>query len=82
MKTQVLDQLEIDQLKKYQLDTNTLINNLGLIEYKIQSLLLDKEELKKLILELKASEKNILSQLQNKYGEGEINLDKGEFISL
>jgi hypothetical protein len=81
MTTKVLTQEEVTQLKFVREKRIQLTENFGVVELRIQELNsqkeIFKEELKKLIQE----ESNLGKTLQQKYGDGSIDLDKGEFIS-
>lgn len=78
----VLTEEEIKELKSYQNDYNNLITDLGLVELQLINLNWKKEELLFKIKELNKSEKEIGNKLQGKYGDGTIDLEKGEFISV
>lgn len=81
MTTKVLTPEEIELLKSIQTKQNDLIQNLGIVEYKIQLLELDKQVLKAEIQKQVDLESSLGKQLQEKYGDGTIDLEKGEFIS-
>ena len=78
METKVLEQEEIQAIKDLQLKREQLLADFGFIEMKIQELELQKESLINFLVELKNSEVKISNELQAKYGEGTIDLDKGE----
>ena len=80
MENKVLTQEEIQQLKDLREKNSQLVEQFGFIEYELQSLLLQKEELNNSLKEVKSLETTLGKQLQNKYGNGTINLEKGEFI--
>jgi uncharacterized protein YaaN involved in tellurite resistance len=82
MEKQVLTQEEIQSLKTIQSLQNSLINSLGLLEYRIQVLELEKQKLKQQLQTQLKEEEQIGNQLQQKYGDGNINLEKGEFIPI
>jgi len=81
MTTKVLTQEEISQLKSVREKRVQLVEGFGVLESRIQELNLQKElfkeELKKLIQE----ETSLGQTLQQKYGDGSIDLEKGEFIA-
>lgn len=81
MTTKVLTQDEISQLKNTREKRIQLVEGFGVLESRIQELNIQKElykeELKKLIQE----ETSLGQTLQQKYGDGSIDLEKGEFIS-
>jgi len=78
METKVLTQEEITNLKEIQNKRFELTEKFGFLEiqYETQKQLLSKE-----LLELLKREEQAGTQLQQKYGDGSINLEKGEFIS-
>lgn len=80
MKTIKLQQEEIQQIKQFQQKSQQLIQQLGLVEYQIQKLLLEKKHLNDTLKQLIVDEKQLAIQLQDKYGEGSIDLEKEEFI--
>ena len=63
------------------METN-LINKFGVIEYQFQMLAQQKQELIQELLKQKQLEDQIGKELQQKYGDGSIDLEKGEFIGL
>jgi hypothetical protein len=82
MEKQQLTQDEINDLSKLQLETQNLILKLGQLEYEFQTL--DKIK-KELIVEfgaLKNKEQNLTLHLQQKYGDGNIDLKTGEITPL
>ena len=82
MEKQVLTQEEIQSLKNIQSNQSLLIEQLGLLEYKIQILELEKQKLKQTLQKQLEEEELIGKQLQQKYGDGSIDLEKGEFIPV
>jgi hypothetical protein len=80
MNNKVLTQEEIQQLKNIREQNTQLVEQFGFVEYQIQSLCLQKEELNKNLKEIKLLEISLGKQLQDKYGDGTINLEKGEFV--
>tara|TARA_R110000868_G_scaffold257168_4_gene514282 strand:- start:1133 stop:1384 length:252 start_codon:yes stop_codon:yes gene_type:complete len=82
MENKVLTQEELKSLKDIQFNQQSLLNTFGDIEYKIQILELDKQNLKQQLQIQLEEEAKIGKQLQEKYGNGNINLEKGEFIPV
>ncbi len=80
MEKQVLTQEEIQSLKNIQNNQLLLIEQLGALEYRIQILELEKQKLKQTLQNQLETEEQIGKQLQQKYGDGNIDLEKGEFI--
>ena len=81
MTTQVLTQEELQSIKEVQNKRRDLMEQFGVIELTIQELEIQKQELRTELQTLKLKEIEVGSTLQNKYGEGTINVEKGEFIS-
>jgi hypothetical protein len=82
MEKQVLTQEEIQSIKNIQNNQSLLIEQLGILEYKIQILELEKQKLKQTLQNQIETEEQIGKQLQQKYGDGNIDLEKGEFIPV
>ena len=76
-----LEPQEIQSLKQIQESRLQLIEQFGIIELRMQELVLQKELLKEKLKQIKQEEVTIGETLQQKYGEGSINLESGEFIS-
>jgi chaperonin cofactor prefoldin len=70
---------EVEKLKTLQSQEVNLINQLGQLEYQIQTLMLQKDNLKQQISTLQKESSAIGKQLQDKYGEGTIDVSSGEF---
>jgi stress response protein YsnF len=81
MTTKVLTPEEIQTLKAVQEKRFQLTDKFGIVELRIQELELQKENLKEDLKKLRQEEITIGESLQKKYGDGSINLEKGEFIS-
>jgi hypothetical protein len=77
-----LTQEEIDTLKSIQEANNNLMVNFGQLEMTFQSLQLQKENLVGTLASLKNKETEIGTQLQEKYGNGNINIETGEFTKI
>jgi hypothetical protein len=82
MEKQVLTQEEIQSLKNIQSNQSLLIEQLGLLEYRILVLEKEKQKLKQTLQNQIETEEQIGKQLQQKYGDGSIDLEKGEFIPV
>jgi stress response protein YsnF len=70
---------ETKKLKVIQDNEANLITQFGQLEYQIQSLNLQKENLKNNITKLQTESSNFGKELQDKYGEGTIDVTTGEF---
>ena len=82
MKIKVLTQEEITQLQNIQQERYSVIDKFGTIEIQFQELESAKQKLKLEYEQLKQKEEILGKQLQTKYGDGTINLEKGEFIPV
>jgi hypothetical protein len=81
METKVLTQEEIQSLKSIREKYVQLTEQFGVIELRFQELDLQKEYLKDELKKLRQEEIKTGEALQQKYGDGTINLEKGEFTS-
>lgn len=81
METKVLEQEEIQQIKNIQQERSSIIEQFGIIEFNIQELEQQKQQLKISLINLKQREVELGQTLQEKYGDGTINIEKGEFTS-
>jgi len=82
METKVLTQEEIQSLKTLQENQSSLVAALGDLEYQLYILESRKQFLKNEITKQVESEIKIGKELQEKYGEGNIDLEKGEFTPV
>ena len=80
MEKVLLEKNELDTIKEIQQTEIDLVDQFGRIEFQVQTLLLQKEELKQEITKLKIASNKLGEQLQQKYGDGNINIETGEFI--
>jgi len=78
METKVLTQEEINDLKEIQNKRIQLAEQFGVLEISYET---QKQSLLYQLNQVLQEEEKIGSQLQEKYGDGTINLDKGEFTS-
>lgn len=81
METKVLTQEEIQQLKSVQEKRAKFIEQFGVLEMHTQEINIQKEFLKEEFKKHQQEEIKISETLQQKYGNGSIDLTKGEFIS-
>jgi hypothetical protein len=79
MEKQILSQEELSKLKWLQEKNLELNAKLGSIEYQVQNLLLDKQEVVKELEGYRVRQTQISQELQDKYGDGYINIETGEF---
>ena len=82
MEKQVLTQEEIQSLKNIQNNQALLIEQLGILEYRILVLETEKQKLKQTLQNQLEEEEKLGKHLQQKYGDGNIDLEKGEFIPV
>jgi hypothetical protein len=82
MEKTVLTTDELQSLKSFQSTRSQIINDFGIIEFQIQELKTQKEMLVKALANLKVEENKVSQELQEKYGEGNIDLTSGEFVSV
>ena len=80
MENQKLTTEEIHRILKVQQDTNDIVVELGQVELALYNLQIRKEGIKLRLDELRKEELSLGQELTNKYGDGSINLDSGEFI--
>jgi stress response protein YsnF len=81
MTTQVLTPEELLKVQSLQSKRDQLTIDFGYIEFQIQELELKKESLVDALIQLKNQEIQIGKEVSEKYGEGSINITKGEFTS-
>jgi hypothetical protein len=81
METKVLTQEEILELKSIRSLRTELIEQFGILELRIQEFMLQKEMLTEELKKLRQKEIELGEALQQKYGDGSIDLEKGEFTS-
>tara|TARA_R100001460_G_scaffold64023_1_gene104161 strand:+ start:1322 stop:1576 length:255 start_codon:yes stop_codon:yes gene_type:complete len=74
-----LPQEELDFIKQLQTDQQNLITQFGTIEYQIQLLELQKEQLIESLNELRGRELTTGNKLTKKYGNGTLDLESGTF---
>ena len=81
MTTQVITPEELTQVQSLQSRRDQLTIDIGYIEFQIQELELKKESLIVALTQLKNEEIQVGKEISEKYGEGSINITKGEFTS-
>tara|TARA_R110002167_G_scaffold41726_2_gene127416 strand:+ start:1734 stop:1985 length:252 start_codon:yes stop_codon:yes gene_type:complete len=82
MKQVLLETKELDTIKEIQQTEFDLINQLGSIEYQIQALSIQKDNLKQEIIKLQSKSNKFGDSLRLKYGDGNINIETGEFTKI
>jgi stress response protein YsnF len=81
MTTQVITPEELQKIQSLQSKRDQLTIDFGYTEYQIQELELKKESLIDALTQLKNEEIQVGKIISEKYGEGSINITKGEFTS-
>lgn len=80
MEKKVLTQEEIDKIKKLKDQFEDLTITAGNVEIQIMNLQLQKDQIKSNLQQLQQQEKVIAQELEEKYGDGTISLESGEFL--
>lgn len=75
-----LPQEEINNLLQLQQAQQNIVTQFGQIEYQLQLLEIQKDQLIEVLTELKQKETVLGEKLTEKYGNGTINLESGTFI--
>ena len=79
MEKQFITEEEKARFENLRKTEEQIIIGLGQIEYQIQSLELNKEDYITQLSQLKQDQTQIGQELTEKYGDGNVNLDTGEF---
>ena len=74
-----LSQEEVQTLNQLQSDQQTLVNSFGEVEMQIQLAEIKKDSLVEALTSLKNKEVEVGKMLQDKYGNGTIDLESGIF---
>ena len=74
-----LSKEELDSIKQLQQQQENLITKFGTLEYQIQLLELQKDQLVESIGKLQQDESKIGTELTQKYGNGTVDLNSGTF---
>ena len=82
MEKVLLKKEELDTIKEIQQTELNLVDQLGSIEYQIQTLRLQKDNLRQEIIKLQTKSQKFGDDLQQKYGDGNINIETGEFTKI
>jgi hypothetical protein len=76
----VLTKEEIETLSQLQQQQNDLVFGLGQVEYQISFLNKQKDDIKTQLNEIEQTQRQSGQELEQKYGQGTINLESGEFV--
>ena len=71
---------EYKQISSLQENQNTLLGNLGQVEYQLQFLTNQKSEVLAQLKQIENQNEKIGKELQDKYGNGTINMETKEFV--
>jgi hypothetical protein len=80
MKKTVLSQEELKNITTLQQQQDNFVVQLGQVEYQIGTLEKQKNIIKQNIESFEKKQVEVGDQLKQKYGEGTINLESGEFV--
>jgi DUF438 domain-containing protein len=80
MEKKVLTQEEINNIKKLKQQFKDLTETVGNVEIQIINLQLQKDQLKFNLQQLQQQETILAKELEEKYGNGTISLESGEFL--
>lgn len=81
MKSQKLTSEELEKLQKFQTQNNQITNSLGQIEIQKQVLESQKIDILQQLSKLQEESSELSKELQEKYGNGSIDIETGEFTS-
>ena len=82
MSIKKLSEKELQTLQDYQTRNNEIVGGLGTTELRIDALKKQKKALLEEFDKLQQDQVSTGNQLQEKYGEGNIDLEKGEFTPI
>jgi hypothetical protein len=81
METKQLTPEEVQTIKTIRQERSEITDQFGEIEILIQEYEMIKQDLKEKLSSLKKREVKVGQELQEKYGSGTIDIEKGEFVS-
>ena len=81
METKQLTPEEVQTIKTVRQERSEITDQFGEIEILIQEYEMIKQDLKEKLSSLKKREVKVGQELQEKYGSGTIDIEKGEFVS-
>lgn len=79
METKKLTEEELNEIKNLSNDFNQVFKNLGIVQSQIAELELKRDEVYEVLGNLRELERQIFEKLKEKYGEGVVDLNTGEF---
>tara|TARA_R110000744_G_scaffold257230_2_gene372683 strand:+ start:3728 stop:3979 length:252 start_codon:yes stop_codon:yes gene_type:complete len=81
MVSKKLSEKELQSLNGFQTTNNEIVVEVGAAELRINALQKQKEDLLKRFQTLQVDQKEFGLEMQKKYGDGNIDLEKGEFTA-
>ena len=82
MANKKLSEEEVSKLKNYQNEINEIVGALGQIELQFELLEEKKEEILNKFKKLRVDQNQLAKELTEKYGDGNLDLEKGEIIPI
>jgi chromosome segregation ATPase len=82
MEKQFITEEEKAKLAELRQREEQIVIGLGQIEYQIQSLELDKDSLTEQLSQLRKDQSTLGQNLTEKYGDGNVNIETGEFTKV
>ena len=76
-----VDTADLEKLKTLQADMDNLVVAFGQLAIQEKAFSAQKEELNKLLEDIKTREVNLAAELSKKYGEGSLDISTGKFSS-
>jgi hypothetical protein len=80
MEKKVLTEEEVSNLKSLKQQFKDLTDVVGQIEIQIMNLEIKKDQLKSNLMQIQQQELVLAKELEEKYGDGTISLESGEFL--
>lgn len=80
MEKKVLTEEEVSNLKALKQQFKDLTDVVGQIEIQIMNLEIKKDQLKSNLIQIQQQELVLAKELEEKYGDGTISLESGEFL--
>lgn len=82
MEKQFITEEEKTKLSELRQREEQIVIGLGQIEFQIQSLELDKDSLTEQLSKLRKDQSTLGQELTEKYGDGNVNIETGEFTKV
>jgi archaellum component FlaC len=82
MEKQFITEEEKSKFENLRSSEEQIVIGLGQIEFQIQSLMLEKENIKNQLSQLKQTQITLGKELTEKYGDGNVDLTTGEFTKI